>query len=120
MTTAARYRQLAPRLAALVADEDDAIAIMASIACELYHGIRVCSWAGFYRVVAPGLLKVGPYQGGHGCTTIAFSRGVCGRCASERTTQVVADVRAVPWHIVAVFARLRSSRPGPPRRSRRS
>jgi L-methionine (R)-S-oxide reductase len=107
MTTPARYRHLEPAIAALVADEDDAIAVMASIACELYHGLRVCSWVGFYRVVAPGVLKVGPYQGGHGCTTIVFSRGVCGRCATLRSTQIVPDVSAVPWHI-ACSSRTRS------------
>jgi GAF domain-containing protein len=50
-------------------------------------------------VVTPGLLKVGPYQGRHGCLTIPFERGVCGRCARDKTTQIVADVAQVPYHI---------------------
>jgi GAF domain-containing protein len=50
-------------------------------------------------VVAPGLLKIGPYQGGHGCLTIPFERGVCGKCAREAKTQIVPDVTKVPCHI---------------------
>jgi GAF domain-containing protein len=49
--------------------------------------------------VAPGLLRVGPYQGPIGCLEIPFERGVCGAAARERRTQVVADVHAFPGHI---------------------
>jgi GAF domain-containing protein len=57
------------------------------------------SFAGFYRVVAPGLLRIGPYQGPLGCLEIAFDRGVCGAAARERRAQLVADVHAFPGHI---------------------
>ena len=56
-------------------------------------------WVGFYRVVAPGVLKVGPYQGGHGCLVIKFERGVCGVCATQKQTQVVEDVCKLEYHI---------------------
>ena len=56
-------------------------------------------WTGFYRVVAPELLKIGPYQGGHGCLVIPFSRGVCGACARSGQVQNVPDVDAFPGHI---------------------
>ena len=52
-----------------------------------------------YYVVGEGLLKVGPYQGGHGCLVIPFDRGVCGAAARERRTQVVEDVDAFEGHI---------------------
>jgi GAF domain-containing protein len=45
------------------------------------------------------MLKIGPYQGGHGCLTIPFSRGVCGATARLRETQLVADVNAFEGHI---------------------
>jgi GAF domain-containing protein len=45
------------------------------------------------------LLKIGPYQGGHGCLVIPFSRGVCGAAARTRATQLVPDVDAFPGHI---------------------
>lgn len=98
-TKQARYLQVRERLEALTHGETDSIALMATIVAELHHGLEWFDWTGFYRVVAPGLLKIGPYQGGHGCLTIPFDRGVCGRCAREARTQVVPDVHAVPWHI---------------------
>jgi GAF domain-containing protein len=65
----------------------------------LKQAFETFSWAGFYRVVKPGLLKVGPYQGTHGCLEISFGKGVCGKCASEKTTQIVDDVTKIPYHI---------------------
>lgn len=79
--------------------ESDAIACMATIACELYQGVEGFDWVGFYRVVEPELLKIGPYQGGHGCLAIPFARGVCGAAAREQAPQLVPDVEAFPGHI---------------------
>jgi len=93
------YQQARGHIMELIAGEDDAIAVMATVAAELYHAFPHFHWVGYYRVVRPGLLKVGPYQGGHGCLTIPFERGVCGRCAREKSTQVVADVTRLPYHI---------------------
>lgn len=87
------------RISALVEGETDAIAIMATIACELHQHLDHFHWTGFYRVVAPELLKIGPYQGGHGCLTIPFSRGICGRCARSGTTVVIPDVALEADHI---------------------
>ena len=93
------YSEVRARIRAVCAGEDDAVALMATVACELYHGFDDFDWVGFYRVTAPGLLKIGPYQGGHGCLVIPFARGVCGAAAREMRTQVVADVDAFPGHI---------------------
>jgi L-methionine (R)-S-oxide reductase len=93
------YDEVAGRIRAVCAGEDDAVALMATVACELYHGFDDFDWVGFYRVTAPELLKIGPYQGGHGCLVIPFARGVCGAAAREERTQVVADVEAFPGHI---------------------
>jgi len=94
-----QWRDLSNRIAALVEGEDDAIAKMATIACELFHAFDHFDWVGFYRVVGPELLKIGPYQGGHGCLVIPFSRGVCGACARSGITQLVPDVNAIVDHI---------------------
>lgn len=94
-----RYEQTRRNIQALIAGEADEIAVLATVAAELRHAFPEFHWVGFYRVVSPGLLKVGPYQGGHGCLTIPFERGVCGRCAREKATQIVADVTQVPYHI---------------------
>ncbi|MFN6979434.1 MAG: GAF domain-containing protein, partial [Gemmobacter sp.] len=79
--------------------ETDAVALMATLACEVHHAHPLADWTGFYRVVAPGLLKIGPYQGGHGCLVIPFDRGVCGACARTGSAQIVPDVDAFPGHI---------------------
>ncbi len=93
------YKQAQQSIDALIAGERDEVAVMATVVAELHHAFAHFHWVGFYRVVRPGLLKVGPYQGGHGCLTIPFERGVCGRCAREKATQIVVDVTQVPYHI---------------------
>lgn len=93
------YKQAWQNIQVLIAGERDEIAVQATVAAELHHAFPHFQWVGFYRVVTPGLLKVGPYQGRHGCLTIPFERGVCGRCARDKTTQIVADVAQVPYHI---------------------
>lgn len=90
---------LVARIESLCAGEDDPIALMATVACELHHSDPRFDWTGFYRVVAPNLLKIGPYQGGHGCLVIPFERGVCGACARTEAPIVVADVNAFDGHI---------------------
>jgi len=93
------YDAVLRNIRALIAGETDPIALMATVVCELHHGMAHFDWTGFYRVVEPGLLKVGPYQGGHGCLQIAFERGVCGAAARSCQTQLVPDVHAFPGHI---------------------
>lgn len=93
------YADLAARIAVLAEGETDTVALMATLACEIHHADDRFDWTGFYRVVAPDLLKIGPYQGGHGCLVIPFARGVCGAAARERATQLVPDVEAFPDHI---------------------
>ncbi|MGR3464827.1 GAF domain-containing protein [Limimaricola sp.] len=99
MTMPLPFDELRARILALTEGETDEIALMATIACELHHSDDRFDWTGFYRVTAPGLLKIGPYQGGHGCLTIPFDRGVCGAAARSGETQLVADVEAFPGHI---------------------
>lgn len=97
--TAIGWQEVAARIRSLAEGEDDPIAKMATIACELYHAFDHYDWVGFYRVTEPGLLKIGPYQGGHGCLVIPFDKGVCGACATRRETIIVPDVDAFPGHI---------------------
>ena len=93
------YPDISAAIRALTRGETDAVALMATVVCEIHHAHPFADWTGFYRVVGPDLLKIGPYQGGHGCLVIPFSRGVCG--AAARTGQVlnVPDVDAFPDHI---------------------
>ena len=95
----ADYPTLAKTLAALTEGETDAVALMATVACEVHHADDRFDWTGFYRVTGPEMLKIGPYQGGHGCLAIPFSRGVCGAAARDQAVQLVAEVDAFPGHI---------------------
>lgn len=93
------YRTLAATIASLTEGETDAVALMATVACEIHHADDRFDWTGFYRVTEPGLLKIGPYQGGHGCLVIPFGKGVCGAAAAGGEVQIVPDVDAFPGHI---------------------
>ena len=93
------YMDLSQVIASLTDGERDEVALMATMACEVHHSDDRFDWTGFYRVTEPELLKIGPYQGGHGCLQIPFSRGVCGAAARTGEAQLVADVDAFPGHI---------------------
>ena len=93
------YREAYAELDSVLAGMDDPITAMSTCACLLHQRLEAASWTGFYRVVAPGLLRIGPYQGPLGCLEIPFDRGVCGAAARERRAQVVPDVHQFPGHI---------------------
>ena len=93
------YDELATSIAALCHGETDAVALMATVVCEVHNTHPLSDWTGFYRVVGPELLKIGPYQGGHGCLVIPFSRGVCGAVARTEKPLIVPDVDDFPDHI---------------------
>jgi L-methionine (R)-S-oxide reductase len=92
------YPQLHSQMLAVLSGIDDDIAGMATLSSMLHHSFGHL-WTGFYRVVGPNLLRVGPYQGTLGCLEIAFGRGVCGTAAAERRTVIVPDVDRFPGHI---------------------
>lgn len=92
------YEMLEQQVAAVLEGIDDEVAAMATVAALLHHGFGHL-WTGFYRVVGPGLLRVGPYQGTLGCLEIAVGAGVCGTAAAERRTVIVPDVTTFPGHI---------------------
>lgn len=76
----------------------DPIAAMATISSLVHHAFGFL-WTGFYRVVAPGKLRVGPYQGTIGCLEIEFGRGVCGVAAESGEAIIVDDVLTHANHI---------------------
>ncbi|MEP6491601.1 MAG: GAF domain-containing protein [bacterium] len=100
------YAQLHAYVLIVLAGIDDDIAAMATMSALTHHAFGFL-WTGFYRVVGPELLRVGPYQGSLGCLDIAFGRGVCGTAAAERRTVIVPDVERFPGHI-ACDARAKS------------
>ena len=87
------------RIESLLEDETDWVSAMSTVVCELHNSFEHFHWTGFYRTVQPNLLKIGPYQGGHGCLVIPFDKGICGAAATTGETQDVPDVHARPEHI---------------------
>ena len=100
------YTYVAKTIESLTEGEDDVIALMSTVVCELHHSDDRFDWTGFYRVTSPKMLKIGPYQGGHGCLRIPFSHGVCGAAARLGKTQLVPDVDAFVGHIACASSTL--------------
>lgn len=98
---AARYAEIEAEILAVLDGEPNRVARMATVASMLADAFPVFFWTGFYIVDPdrPAELVVGPYQGTLGCLRIAIGRGVCGKAAADRSTQVVDDVDAFPGHI---------------------
>ena len=95
---ASAYQELTTGLSAVLADCRDEVAVLASAAAVLAD-LPGVSWVGFYRVVEPRLLRVGPYQGPLGCLEIEFGKGVCGAAAESGRTVLVDDVHSFAGHI---------------------
>ncbi|MCD0505381.1 GAF domain-containing protein [Bordetella petrii] len=92
------YAELAAQARALLEGETDRIANAANLAALAYQALPRINWAGFYFYDGRELV-LGPFQGKPACVRIALGRGVCGAAASQRQTQLVADVHAFPGHI---------------------
>lgn len=93
------HEEVFTRIKSLLEGEDDWVSAMSTVVCELHNSFDHFHWTGFYRTVEPNLLKIGPYQGGHGCLAIPFDKGICGAAARTGETQDVPDVHARPEHI---------------------
>ena len=98
------YAFLSQQINALCHGETDGVALMATVACELHAHHPMSNWTGFYRVIGHELLKIGPYQGGHGCLVIPFSKGVCGAVARSRQALLVPNVVHFSDHIACSSA----------------
>ena len=93
------YIEVLRNIESFIEGETDLVSVMSTISCELYHAFEHFNWVGFYRLVDERTLKVGPYQGEHGCLTIDIEKGVCGKCAGEGEIQIENDVSVIPHHI---------------------
>ena len=93
------HKDVFAKIESLLDDETDWVSAMSTVVCELHNSFEHFHWTGFYLTVEPNLLKIGPYQGGHGCLVIPFDKGICGAAARTGKTQDVPDVHARPEHI---------------------
>ena len=101
MTTAQKkkaYQQAIVDIDAVLNGEQQYVLKMATINCLLKQYLPYYFWVGFYCVHEEGLI-VGPYQGTLGCLHISFQKGICGRAARTKQTQIVYDVHADSEHI---------------------
>jgi L-methionine (R)-S-oxide reductase len=96
---ATRYAEVERTIDSLLEGETDWVAAMATVASELHQAFDYFDWTGFYRAVGGEQLLIGPFQGGHGCLRIPYTRGVCGAAARTRQAQLVPDVSAFEGHI---------------------
>ena len=93
------HDEIYERITSILEGEEDWITAMATVPCELHNAFEHFHWTGFYRTTSPGILKIGPYQGGHGCLVIPFEKGICGAAARTGETQDVPNVHERPEHI---------------------
>ena len=94
-----RYEEVLAEINSALESCPDSIAAMSTVVCILHYAFEHFFWTGFYRVIKPGLLGVGPYQGTIGCLTITFDRGVCGFCATTMKPVIVDDVSTFKGYI---------------------
>ena len=88
------YEEAKAAILANLFGETDRTVQMVTINCLLKTFLPYYYWVGFYEV-KNGRLVVGPYQGTLGCLYIDFGRGVCGKAAATKETQLVEDVHAL-------------------------
>ena len=93
------YQSLNNQLAALIADEKDALANSANFVGLLYAGLPDINWLGIY-VLRDDELVLGPFQGLPACVRIPLGQGVCGTAALKMDTLRVDDVHEFAGHIV--------------------
>lgn len=95
------YEQVHKDCLAVLEEETNQLARMATVSCLLAQAFPGNIWTGFYMVDTEKTeeLVVGPYQGTLGCLRIPYSKGVCGAAAVTGETQVVEDVHDFPGHI---------------------
>lgn len=73
---------------------------LANISSILYSQMPDLNWLGFYIAENDREeLHLGPFQGMPATTTISYSAGVCGACATKKETIIVDDVHCFAGHI---------------------
>jgi len=96
------YKEIAPQIEALIADEPDLVANLANVAAVLKEAFGFF-WVGFYLANEEELV-LGPFQGPLACTRIKFGEGVCGHAFSTGETTIVPNVDEFPGHIACSTA----------------
>lgn len=93
------YDLLYRQAEALLRDEFDFIANMANLAALLYGAMDRVNWVGFYRLISPQELVLGPFQGNPACVRLKVGQGVCGTIVARKQSIIVPDVHKFDGHI---------------------
>lgn len=93
-----KYQLLTKQLSELLNKEDKLVTNLSNLSAALKQTFDKISWVGFY--LSDGeKLYLGPFQGKIACTSIEFSKGVCGQSAVRKETLIVPNVNDFPGHI---------------------
>ncbi len=95
---AERYELLLQQAEHLFLAEDHWLSSLSNFTAVFKEAFPVTSWVGFY-FMSNGKLVLGPFQGKIACTVIAPGKGVCGKVAVTRETEIVENVHEFPGHI---------------------
>ena len=85
-------------IAYILNKEDDRISTLANASAIINNHLANVNWVGFY-ILKNNELVLGPFQGNSACTRISLARGVCGKCAREKSSIIVPNVLEFPGHI---------------------
>lgn len=88
------YRRIISEYQAICGTEDSQMVKMTTINCLLKTHLPYAYWVGFY-IWNGRRLEVGPYQGTMGCIYIDLGKGVCGKAAATKATQLIEDCHAL-------------------------
>ncbi len=97
------YESLIPQILSLTSYETDIVANMANICAALSEAFGHF-WIGFYRLLTPEELVLGPFQGPIACTRIKVPKGVCGSAVAQNKTIIVPNVHEFADHIACSSA----------------
>lgn len=76
------------------------VTIFSELVNLLKNNFEYMDWVGFYdKDENKEELFLSYYVGSEACEIIKLPNGVCGRCFVEQKTQLVRDVRDIPYHI---------------------
>jgi GAF domain-containing protein len=92
------YQNTLKQLESLLADTTYVTTNCANAAALLFEQLPQINWAGFY-FAQDETLHLGPFCGKVACIRIPFGKGVCGKAAATKTTQLIEDVHQFPGHI---------------------
>lgn len=92
------YSDLNQQLRALFDQEFDLVANMSNMVSLIFEKVPGLNGTTFYRWKNDELI-LGPFQGRVACMHIPHQKGVCGKVAFTKKTEIVPNVHQFPGHI---------------------